>query len=100
MGSSWPGRWRRLGWAWWRWPVPAAASDGGDSDPIDAHLAVLQVLRMDRDRLPVPRADGAGEALRILLGARRELTLSKTRQTNRLRALLLCGDDTDRALAR
>lgn len=72
----------------------------GKSDPIDAHLAVLQVLRMDPDRLPVPRADGDREALRILLGARRELTLSKTRQTNRLRALLLTGDDTDRVLAR
>ena len=72
----------------------------GKSDPIDAHLAVLAVLRMDPDRLPVPRADGNREALRILLGARRELTLTKTRQTNRLRALLLAGDDTDRGLAR
>jgi transposase len=72
----------------------------GKSDPIDAHLAVLQVLRMKPDRLPVPRADGDREGLRILLGARRELTLTKTRQTNRLRALLLGGDDTDRALAR
>lgn len=72
----------------------------GKSDPIDAHLAVLAVLRMDPDRLPVPRSDGDREALRILLGARRELTLTKTRQTNRLRALLLSGDDTDRALAR
>ena len=72
----------------------------GKSDPIDAHLAVLQVLRMDPDRLPVPRADGNREALRIVLGARREMTLTKTRQTNRLRALLLSGDDTDRALAR
>jgi transposase len=34
------------------------------------------------------------------LGARRELTLTKTRQTNRLRALLLCGNDADRTLAR
>lgn len=72
----------------------------GKSDPIDAHLAVLHVLRMRPDQLPAPRADGDREALRILLGARRELTLTKTRQTNRLRALLLGGDDSDRALAR
>ena len=39
----------------------------GKSDPIDAHLAGLQVLRMDADRLPIPRADGDWEALRILL---------------------------------
>ena len=72
----------------------------GKSDPIDAHLAVLTALRLDADRLPTPRADGDREALRILLGARQELTTTSTAQTNRLRALLLGGDDTDRALAR
>jgi transposase len=72
----------------------------GKSDPIDAHLGALQVLRMNADRLPTPRADGDREALRILLSARREMTTTKTRQTNRLRALLLSGDDTDRGLAR
>jgi transposase len=72
----------------------------GKSDPIDAHLAVLTALRLDADRLPTPRADGDREALRILLGARQEMTSASTAQTNRLRALLLCGDDTDRQLSR
>jgi transposase len=72
----------------------------GKSDPIDARLAALQVLRMPAERLPIPRADGEREALRILLSARREMTVAKTKQTNRLRALLLSGDDTDRQLAR
>ncbi|MGI8625224.1 MAG: IS110 family transposase [Geodermatophilaceae bacterium] len=72
----------------------------GKSDPIDAHLAVLGVLRQDAGRLPTPRADGDREALRILLGARAELTVANTAQTNRLRALLLGGDDTDRDTAR
>ena len=72
----------------------------GKSDPIDAHLAVLHALRMPADRLPTPRADGDREALRILLAARRDLTLTRTAQINRLRALLLGGDDGDRALAR
>lgn len=72
----------------------------GKSDPIDAHLAVLQALRLPADQLPIPRGDGDREALRILLGARRELTLTKTQQVNRLRALLLSGDDADRNLAR
>src|SRR3954464_2033075 len=49
---------------------------------------------------PPPRADGDREALRILLCARQELTTSSTAQTNRLRALLRDGDDTDRRLAR
>ena len=57
-------------------------------------------LRLDADRLPTPRADGDREALRILLGTRQELTTASTAQTNRLRALLLGGDDTDRELAR
>ena len=72
----------------------------GKSDPIDARLAALHALRLDADRLPAPRADGDREALRILLGARRDLTTTKTRSINRLRALLLTGDDTERALAR
>ena len=72
----------------------------GKSDPIDAHLAVLAALRLDADQLPVPRADGDREALRILLVARQEITETRTAQTNRLRALLLGGDDTDRQTAR
>jgi hypothetical protein len=42
-------------------------------------------------RLPTPRADGDREAPRIPLGARRKLTTTKARTTNRLRALLLTG---------
>ena len=72
----------------------------GKSDPIDAHLAVLAALRLDADRLPSPRADGDREALRILLGARHDISTASTAQTNRLRALLLCGDDRDRQSAR
>lgn len=46
-----------------------------------------------------PRADGTHKALRILLGARREMTASTPQRVNRLRALLLWGDARDRALA-
>ena len=72
----------------------------GKSDPIDAHLAVLTALRLEADQLPTPRSDGDREGLRILLGARAELVTTATGQTNRLRALLLAGDDTDRQAAR
>jgi transposase len=72
----------------------------GKSDPIDAHLAVLAALRLDAARLPVPRVDGDREALRILLVARQEITVARTAQAGRLRALLLAGDDTDRRAAR
>ena len=72
----------------------------GKSDPIDAHLAVLAALRLDANKLPVPRADGDREALRILLVARQEITEACTAQSGRLRALLLAGDDADRRSAR
>ncbi len=72
----------------------------GKSDPIDAHLAVLAALRLDVDRLPTVRADGDREALRILLAAREDIVTAATAQTNRLRALLLAGDDADRHAAR
>ncbi len=50
----------------------------GKSDPVDAHLAVLAALRLDAGRLPVPRADGDREALRILLVARQEIRVART----------------------
>ena len=81
-------------------PNRKARRGRGKSDPIDAHLAVLTALRLDADRIPTPRADGDREALRILLGARHDLTAAQTAQTNRLRALLLGGCDADRQLAR
>jgi len=86
-------------------PARKARRGRGKSDPIDAHLAVLSALQLDADRLPTPRADGIRadgirEALRILLGAREELTTTATAQTNRLRALLLSGSDGDRNLSR
>jgi len=81
-------------------PNRKARRGKGKSDPIDAHLAVLAALRLDVDRLPVPRSDGDREVLRILLTARQELSTATTAQTNRLRALLRGGDDTDHHLAR
>ena len=60
-------------------PTRKARRGRGKSDPIDAHLAVLVALRLDVDRLPTPRADGDREALRILLGARHELTTDQHR---------------------
>jgi transposase len=61
---------------------------------------VLAALRLDTARVPVPRADGDREALRILLVARPELAVTGNAQGGRLRALLLGGDDADRRAAR
>ncbi|WP_211239541.1 transposase [Jiangella gansuensis] len=69
--------------------------------PTGAPIATISISNDTRiERLPTPRADGDREALRILLGARHDLTTTQTAQTNRLRALLLAGDDRDRAAAR
>jgi transposase len=57
-------------------------------------------LRLDADRLPSVRADGDREALRILLGARQDMIIVSTAQVNRMRALLLAGNDSDRRAAR
>lgn len=70
----------------------------GKSDAIDAHLAAIHALRLDTDKLPIPRADGDREALRILLTARQEIVDTRRRAINQLRALLITGDDIDRAL--
>lgn len=72
----------------------------GKSDQIDAHAIARAVLAADTATLPTPRADADREALRILLRARTDMTDAHTAATNRLKALLLTGDDTDRRLAR
>jgi transposase len=72
----------------------------GKSDQLDAMLAVRFVAGCDQQRLPTPRADGDRDALRMLLIAREEHTTAATATTNRLRALLLAGDDRDRTVAR
>jgi transposase len=72
----------------------------GKTDGIDARKAALSALAKDTGRLPVPRADGAREALRILLSGRGDIVRTRTARINALRALLLSGDDSDRALAR
>lgn len=81
-------------------PRKADRRGRGKSDDIDAHLAAVATLGRDTEAVGQPRADGTREALRILLGARRDLTTTQTSRINGLRALLLSGDDTDRTLAR
>jgi transposase len=70
----------------------------GKSDPIDAHHAVLATLATDAAKLAVPRADGDREALRVLLVGRQQMTGTRTRAVNALRALFVTGADTDRPL--
>jgi transposase len=72
----------------------------GQSDRIDMHIAAMTAVHRDADQLGTPPAVGDRDALRILLGARQDLTATTTRQSTRLRALLLGGDDTDRRIAR
>jgi transposase len=71
------------------------ARQRGKSDLLDARAAARAVLDYDADRLPTPRADGAREALRILLGARDLLVHEATATWNALLALLATGDPAD-----
>jgi transposase len=72
----------------------------GQSDRIDAHIAAVTALHLGTDQLRTPRAVGDCDALRILLDTRQDLTTTTTKQSTRLRALLLTGDDTDHRIAR
>ena len=64
------------------------------------HSAAGTALPLDAAALGTPEAVGDRDALRILLGARQDLTSTTSRQSTRLRALLLTGDGTDRRIAR
>lgn len=79
-------------------PTARPDAERASSDPIDAHLAVVRHC-VTTSSLPTPRADSDHEALRILLGARRDLSICHASRTNRLRAAL-GGVDTDRQHAR
>gem|GEM_PF-2956131 len=68
-------------------------------DPIDVPSGDRTAAHLDTDRLPTG-TDSDRAALRILLSARQDMTITITAQSNRLRALLLSGDDTDRKIAR
>lgn len=68
--------------------------------PVAAQISPQIASRDDAYRLATSRASGDRDALRILLRARQHLTSTITGQSNRLRALLLSGNDTDRKIAR
>lgn len=81
-------------------PVHPLRRGKGQPSPVDAHVAALTALHLDADRLSTSRAEADRDALRILLGARQDLTTTTTKQGTRLRALLLSGDRADRKIAR
>lgn len=60
----------------------------GKSDPIDAELAALSVLRLPVRKLITPRYGEQRKVLRILLGARRNMVVKQTMDKNALMALL------------
>jgi transposase len=72
----------------------------GHIDSTDVHCGDLTAVFPDADLLAISGTDGDRDALRILLGARQDMTMTIAEQSNRLRALLLGGDGTDRKIAR
>ena len=68
-------------------PARAGKRPGGKSDPADALQAARHALAAEQHAQP--RADGAREALRILLAARAQAPTARTAAVNCLKALLL-----------
>ena len=66
---------------------PTPTRDGAKSDALDARRAARQVL--GRERLPVPRARGNREALRVLETTRRGAQVARVAAINELKALVV-----------
>lgn len=67
----------------------------GKSDPIDANQAALAVLAGTETSIP-KTADGAVEAMRILIAERRSAAKTKTQTLNQIHALLITAPETVR----
>lgn len=67
----------------------------GKSDPIDANQAALAVLAGTDTSIP-KTADGAVEAMRILIAERRSAAKTKTQTLNQIHALLITAPETVR----
>lgn len=74
-------------------PQPAANRRGkGKSDPLDAVRIARSVLGTEVSELRIPRADGARNALRILITARELITRERTATVNALTSLVRTED--------
>jgi transposase len=83
-------------------PAPAASHRrrGGKSDRLDAVDAARALLARPAHTVATPRADGAREAVRILLTVRRHHTDQRTATVNLLKSLILTAGDTLRGQLR
>lgn len=77
-------------------PVAGSRRRGGKSDPIDAVHAARAVLATDRHA--TPRADGAREALRLLIVTRRHHTDTRTATVNLFKSVVLGAGQLREAL--
>jgi transposase len=71
-------------------PDGRAAKDGAKSDALDAVRAARELL--GRERWAQPRARGAREAIRVLLGCRDSAQTARTAAINELKALVVTCD--------
>lgn len=71
-------------------PDGRAAKDGAKSDALDAVRAARELL--GRERWASPRARGAREAVRVLLGCRGSAQVARTAAINELKSLIVTCD--------
>lgn len=69
---------------------PKTKSRGGEgkTDQIDAELAALSTLRLQVKKLSIPRVGDTRKALRVLLGARRQMVTQRSMSKNALTAIV------------
>ena len=95
---AWPGTWRPLASGSPEWTAPTARTAAGRArpGPLDA-VSAARAAQSGRARGAPKGRDGAVEAIRALMVARRSAAGERTRAINQARALVLTGPDDLRA---
>ncbi len=95
---AWPGTWRPLASGSSKWTTPAARTAAGRASPgpLDA-VSAARAAQSGRARGAPKGRDGAVEAIRALMVARRSAAGERTRAISQARALVLTGPDDLRA---
>ena len=98
MAPAWPGMWQRPGCGWWRWIAATARTGAGRASPgpLDA-VSAARAAQSGRACGAPKGGDGAVEAIRALMVAKRSARAERTGTINQARALVLTGPDDLRA---
>ena len=91
-GRAWPGTWLAPASGSWRQPGRQDRRRNGKSDPLDA-VSAARAAQSGRAAGAPKGRDGAVEAIRVLMVAKRSARNERTQAINQARALILTGPD-------